>query len=96
METVSTIETHLYQKVALGSTTETIGESLNCTNETKLIAMSWPKNVQCVTLSQLVSSSKKKHENPMNIAIIAILLRQISSISMVRIFHKTVGSRAGP
>ena len=35
MEPMSTIETHLYQNVALGSTTETIGESLNCTIETK-------------------------------------------------------------
>ena len=35
MEPMSAIETHLYQNVAFGSTTETIGESLNCTNETK-------------------------------------------------------------
>ena len=72
---------------------------LVCNNETKCDKNSGrPKNVQCVTLSQQIPSSKKKNMAifPMDILIIAILFGQISSISRVHIFHNTVGSCISP
>ena len=58
MVTISTIETHLKQNVPFGSTTETFGKNAHATMKKNLIRASRTMNVQCVTLSQLVSSSK--------------------------------------
>ena len=43
-------KTHLYQNVALASTTETIVESWSVTMKQNVTRISGPKNVQCVTL----------------------------------------------
>ena len=74
IEPMSPTETQLYQNVALSHSTETIVESWSCNNETK---SGRPKNVQCVTLSQQIPSSKKKNMAifPMDILIIAIIIR---------------------